>query len=54
MTPNAKDPTEHCLGNIDKATVQELLLIAQTASAGCDGPFIDHAECLYDDNGLPK
>jgi hypothetical protein len=54
MTPDAKDPTVHCPGDAGKATVQELLLIAQAASAGCDAPFIDHAECLYDDSGLPK
>ena len=54
MTPDAKDPTERCLGNVDKATVEEILLIARAARTGCDQPFIDHAECLYDENGLPK
>jgi len=54
MTPDAKDPTPYCPDNGGKATVQELLLIARAASAGCDGPFIDHAELLFDEHGLPN
>jgi antitoxin VapB len=37
-----------------KATVEELLRIAERASAGLKGPFIDHAGYLYDERGLPK
>ena len=37
-----------------KATAKELLLIAERASAHSKGPFIDHAEFLYDERGLPK
>ena len=37
-----------------KASVEELLAIAQRASAGVKGPYIDHAELLYDEHGLPK
>jgi hypothetical protein len=54
MTPHGKDSDADCHGNRDKATVEELLLIAASASAGCSGPFMDHAEFLFDDYGLPK
>jgi antitoxin VapB len=37
-----------------KATVEELLAIAQRASAHAKGPYVDHAEFLYDERGLPK
>ena len=37
-----------------KATVEELLMIAERAWARKNGPYIDHAELLYDDFGLPK
>jgi antitoxin VapB len=37
-----------------KATVEELLLIAKRASAHGKGPYVGHAELLYDENGLPK
>jgi antitoxin VapB len=37
-----------------KATVDELLAIAKRASAQIKGPYLDHAEFLYDERGLPK
>ena len=37
-----------------KAPVEELLAIANRASAYVKGPYLDHAEFLYDKNGLPK
>ena len=37
-----------------KASVEELLAIAQRAAAHVKGPHIDHAEFLYDEHGLPK
>jgi len=40
--------------NRTKAPVQELLAIAKRAAAHVKGPYIDHAELLYDDRGLPK
>ncbi|MCK0198515.1 type II toxin-antitoxin system VapB family antitoxin [Ancylobacter sp. 6x-1] len=36
------------------ASVQELLAIADRAAAHVKRPYADHAEMLYDDNGLPK
>ena len=37
-----------------KASVDELLAIAQRASSKVKRPYLDHAEFLYDDRGLPK
>jgi antitoxin VapB len=37
-----------------KASVEELLAIAKRASAQVKGPYLDHAELLYDERGLPK
>ena len=53
MTLNTKDPEAHRFP-AGKATVEELLRIAARASAPLQGPFIDHAEYLYDERGLPE
>jgi antitoxin VapB len=37
-----------------KASVEELLAIAGRAAARVKRPYANHAELLYDDNGLPK
>jgi antitoxin VapB len=37
-----------------KASVEELLAIAKRAAAHVKGPYLDHAELLYDEHGLPK
>ncbi len=37
-----------------KARVEELLAIADRAAAHLKRPYVDHAELLYDENGLPK
>ena len=37
-----------------KASVEELLAIAKRASVRVKGPYLDHAEYLYDQHGLPK
>ena len=37
-----------------KASVAELLTIAERASASVKEPYLDHAELLYDNHGLPK
>lgn len=37
-----------------KASVAELLTIADRAAAHVKRPYADHAELLYDENGLPK
>lgn len=37
-----------------KASVDELLTIASRAAAHLTQPYADHAELLYDEDGLPK
>ena len=37
-----------------RASVEELLAIAKRATAHGKGPYLDHAELLYDEHGLPK
>lgn len=37
-----------------KASVEELLAIAGRAAAHVKRPYLDHAELLYDEHGLPK
>lgn len=37
-----------------KASVEELLAIADRAAAHLKRPYADHADLLYDEHGLPK
>jgi antitoxin VapB len=37
-----------------KASLVELMSIAKRASRAVRRPYADHAELLYDENGLPK
>lgn len=37
-----------------KPNLEELRAIARRSAALVKGPLIDHAELLYDENGLPK
>jgi len=37
-----------------KAGVEELRAIARRAAAHVKRPYLDHADFLYDENGLPK
>ena len=37
-----------------KASVEELLAIADRAASHVKRSYVDHAELLYDENGLPK
>jgi len=37
-----------------KASVEELRAIAERAAAHVKRPYLDHAELLYDEHGLPK
>jgi antitoxin VapB len=37
-----------------KASIDELLAIADRAAANLKQPYVDHADLLYDENGLPK
>lgn len=37
-----------------KATFEELMAIADSCAALVKRPYLDHAELLYDEHGLPK
>ena len=37
-----------------KASVEEMLSIADRVAAQVKHPYVDHAELLYDEHGLPK
>lgn len=37
-----------------KPSVEEILAIADRVAAGVVRPYVDHAELLYDEHGLPK
>lgn len=37
-----------------RASVEELRAIAKRAAAHVKGPYLDHAQFLYDERGLPK
>jgi antitoxin VapB len=37
-----------------EASVEELLAIAGRVAAHVKRPYVDHAELLYDEHGLPK
>ncbi len=37
-----------------RASVEELCAIAKRAAASVKGPYLDHADFLYDQHGLPK
>ncbi|MDE2516353.1 MAG: type II toxin-antitoxin system VapB family antitoxin [Rhodospirillales bacterium] len=41
-------------GRQGRASVQELLGIADRAAAHVKRPYADHADFLYDESGLPK
>lgn len=37
-----------------RASVEELLTIADRAAAHVKRPYVDHSDFLYDENGIPK
>jgi antitoxin VapB len=45
---------EHIQQRRSRATVDELLAIADRAAAHLQRPYADHAELLYGEDGLPK
>lgn len=45
---------EHIQQRNSRATVDELLAIADRAAAHLRHPYVDHAALLYGEDGLPK
>lgn len=58
MTRVVTEALRERLAKIEKrhtrASVEELLAIADRAAAHVKRPYADHAELLYDEHGLPK
>ena len=54
VTEALRERYERLRARRDKASAQELLAIAQRASSRVKRPYLDHAELLYDERGLPK
>ena len=54
VTEALRERYERLQSRRGKATVEELLAIAKGAAAQVKRPYLDHAEFLYDERGLPK
>ncbi len=54
VTEALRERYERIQSRRGKATVEELLAIADRAAAHVKRPYVDHAELLYDESGLPK
>jgi antitoxin VapB len=54
VTEALRERYERLQRNRTKASVEELLAIADRAAVHVKRPYIDHAELLYDEAGLPK
>ena len=54
VTEALRERYERLQRNRGKASVEELLAIADRAAAHVKRPYVDHAELLYDEHGLPK
>ncbi|MGA8159453.1 MAG: type II toxin-antitoxin system VapB family antitoxin [Acidobacteriaceae bacterium] len=54
VTESLRERYQRLPGDRRKASIQELQSIARRTSAQIKGPYLDHAELLYDGHGLPK
>ncbi len=58
MTTVVRDALRERYARIERqggrASVEDLLAIADRAAAHLKRPYVDHAEALYDARGLPK
>jgi antitoxin VapB len=58
MTRIVTDALRDRLARIERrqarASTEELLAIADRVAVQLQGPYLDHAELLYDEHGLPK
>jgi antitoxin VapB len=54
VTEALRERYERLQSRQGKGSLDELLAIADRAAAIIKGPYLDHAEFLYDENGLPK
>jgi antitoxin VapB len=54
VTESLRERYERLRRRRSKASVEELCAIARRAAAHVKRPYLDHAELLYDEHGLPK
>ena len=54
VTESLRERYERIRKSKGKASVDELLAIAQRVAKRVKKPYLDHAELLYDKHGLPK
>ena len=54
VTESLRERYERLQRRRSKASLEELRAIAGRAAAQVKRPYLDHAELLYDDHGLPK
>ena len=54
VTEALRERYERLQSRQGKASVEEILAIADRAAAHVKRPYVDHAELLYDKHGLPK
>ena len=54
VTQALRDRLESLDNQETQASTEELHALARRVSAQVKGPYVDHAEYLYDENGLPK
>jgi antitoxin VapB len=54
VTEALRERFERLPGRRVKADVEELRAIADRAAANAKRPYLDHAEFLYDEHGLPR
>jgi antitoxin VapB len=54
VTEALRERFERLPGRHGKASLEELRTIAARAAAYVKRPYLDHAEFLYDKDGLPK
>ena len=54
VTEALRERYERLQSRQGKASVEELRAIARRASQHVKRPYLDHAEFLYDEHGLPK
>ena len=54
VTESLRERFERLQSRKGKSSVEELMAIAKRAKTAVKGPYLDHSEFLYDENGLPK
>jgi len=54
VTEALRERYERLQSRHGRASVEELRAIAKRAAAHVKRPYLDHAEFLYDEDGLPK